>query len=84
MSGRSRDPLLSAFGAVVRRRRTERAESQQKLAEAAGMHDTYLGGVERGERNLSLRNISRIATALGVSMGELMTDVDAVVERVDH
>jgi len=46
--------------------------SQEKLAELAGLHRTYASSVERGERNISLVNIERLAIALGVSMGSLL------------
>lgn len=47
--------------------------SQEELAHRAGVHRTYMGSVERGERNVSLRNIEAIAKALGVSLPELFT-----------
>lgn len=47
--------------------------SQEALAEKADLHRTYMGSVERGERNVSLDNILRIAEALGVDPGELVT-----------
>jgi transcriptional regulator with XRE-family HTH domain len=81
MPGRARDPLLLAFGVTVRRRRIAGGRSQAELAEAAGMHDTYLGGVERGERNLGLLNIGRLAAALGTSLGDLFADVDLELHR---
>ncbi len=46
--------------------------SQEKLAELAGLHRTYVSGVERGERNISLANIERLARALAVPMSDLM------------
>jgi len=49
--------------------------SQEKLAEAAGLHWTYISSVERGQRNVSLVNIVRIAKALGVSPSELLSKV---------
>lgn len=68
----------AAFGTQVRLARTERGLSQAALADASGLHRSYLGGIERGERNPSLANIERIALALGLSIGDLFTaDVDA-------
>jgi transcriptional regulator with XRE-family HTH domain len=46
--------------------------SQEALAERTGLHRTYMGSVERGERNVSLDNIYRLAEALGVSAGSLL------------
>ena len=51
-----------------------RGISQEKLAELAGLHRTYVSSIERGERNVSLVNIERLAAALGVTMAELMPD----------
>ncbi len=66
-----------AFGSAVRRLRKESRLSQEGLAEKAGLHRTYLGDIERGERNVSLINIERIARALGVSLSSLMLAADA-------
>ncbi len=57
---------LERFGSRVRAERERLGVSQEELADRAGMHRTYLGGVERGERNLGLLNLLRIARALGV------------------
>lgn len=59
-------PLVSVFAANVRRIRLERSLSQETLAEAAGVHRTYVGMLERGEKNVTIYNIERIAIALGV------------------
>lgn len=59
------------FGERVRRLRQARRLSQEKLADISNIHRTYLGGIERGERNPSLKNIAKIAKALGVTLSEL-------------
>ncbi len=50
--------------------------SQEQLAEKADLHRTYIGGIERGERNVSLDNIVAISRALGVSASELLEGVE--------
>ena len=59
------------FGERIRALRQNRGLSQERLAEMAGVHRTYLSSLERGERNVSLDNIYAIAEALGVSPAEL-------------
>lgn len=54
--------------------------SQQQLAERAVLHRTYVGSVERGERNLALDAIWQLADALGVQPGELLTDPDPAMD----
>jgi transcriptional regulator with XRE-family HTH domain len=63
--------LQVAFGRRIRDLRKARGLSQEDLAERAGLHRTYVGGIERGERNPSLVNIGQIAQALGVTVHEL-------------
>jgi len=60
-----------AFGQRVRQLRIEKGYSQEAFALKCRLHRTYIGAVERGERNISLMNIYRIAIALGVSVREL-------------
>lgn len=59
------------FGQRVRARRTKLGLSQMALADRVGLHFTYVSSVERGERNISLENIVRLAAALGVDPAEL-------------
>lgn len=63
----------SAFGTRVRELRLERGLSQDALADAAGLHRTYVGSVERGERNISMDNIWALADALSVLPGDLFS-----------
>ncbi|WP_296192661.1 helix-turn-helix transcriptional regulator [uncultured Microbacterium sp.] len=62
----------AAFGARVRELRTAAGLSQEELAHRAGLDRSYVGQVERGERNISLDNIHRIAGALGADAGALL------------
>ncbi|QBR93289.1 helix-turn-helix domain-containing protein [Nocardioides euryhalodurans] len=64
--------LQRRVGANVRRIRHERGLSQEQMAEAVGVHRTYLGGLERGERNLTLKAVERIADWLELDALELL------------
>lgn len=64
-----------AFGKSVRARRERKGMSQEQLAERAGLHRTYVGAIERGERNVSLKNILRLARALGTRGSELLEGI---------
>lgn len=63
--------ILKVFGAHVRKLRLNKGLSQEDLAMNAELDRSYVGGVERGERNISLLNVERLARALDVSLGEL-------------
>lgn len=63
--------IKSQFGAEIRRLRNKKGLSQEAFADLCGLHRTYIGAVERGERNVSLENIEKISRALGVSMASL-------------
>jgi transcriptional regulator with XRE-family HTH domain len=65
------DDQLKQFGERVRAFRERAGLSQEGLAAKAGIHRTYIGSVERGERNICLRNIIRLAEALGVHPRDL-------------
>ena len=67
--------ICKRFGTHVRTLRTARGLSQEELAQKAGLHRTYIGGIERGERNISLVNIEKLAAALDVSLDAIMCDI---------
>lgn len=64
--------VLVRFGVRLREVRLGAGVSQEKLADLAGLHRTYVSSVERGLRNISLENIDRLAAALGVELADLM------------
>jgi transcriptional regulator with XRE-family HTH domain len=64
--------LQRIAGANIRAIRKQRGVSQEQLADALGVHRTYMGGVERGERNLTLRSLERLAERIGVDPVSLL------------
>jgi len=64
--------ILKEFGNRVKRLRKSKGWTQEELARRAGLHRTYVGSIERYERNVSLINISKIAKALGVGVQKLL------------
>lgn len=63
---------LLKLGAAIRAARLDRGLSQEALADAAGIDRSHMGKIERGERNVSVLNVSRVAEALGLSLASLM------------
>ena len=66
------ESILMRFGKNVQRIRKEKNISQEKLAEYAGLHRTYIGMIERFERTITLINAEKVANALGVNISELI------------
>ena len=66
---------LQILGTEIRQRRFAKGYSQESFADACGLDRTYVGGVERGERNLSFRNLLKIAEALGIQPAELLSQI---------
>ena len=63
--------ILIKFGNKVRERRAELGLSQEELASRAGVHRTYIGMIERAEKNITLKNINKIATALNMELSDM-------------
>ncbi len=70
------DPVLAKLGPNVRKRREARELTQETLAERAGPDPTYISGIERGVRNPGIKNVVRLAKALGFSTPELCEGLD--------
>ena len=73
--------LKVALGKVVRAHRTRLGLSQEAFAEQVGVHRTYMGAIERGERNLSLANLLRIAEALDLPLSKLLLEAEKLDSR---
>jgi transcriptional regulator with XRE-family HTH domain len=65
-------PLVEVFAASLKAHRVEKGLTQEALADLAGLHRTYVGSVERGERNVTLESVERLARALDVSPSDLL------------
>ncbi len=72
----TKNKILIAFGERVRDLRKERGLSQEELSFKAELHRTYIGMIERAEKNITLLNISKIAKALGVKLSEILNEVE--------
>lgn len=68
--------ILNAFGERVRKLRKEKGISQEELSFRADLHRTYIGMIERGEKNITLINIEKIAKALEISLDKLMSGLE--------
>jgi transcriptional regulator with XRE-family HTH domain len=66
-------PALAELGARIRAHRETQGISQEALADRSGVHWTFVGQLERGQRNVSLHNLLKVAAGLGVDPGELVT-----------
>jgi transcriptional regulator with XRE-family HTH domain len=75
------DEVQRAFGRRVRELRKSMKFSQERLASVAGIDRSYIGQVERGEVNISLQNIARIARGLGVPLGDLFQPIPVREKR---
>lgn len=71
----TKHPQLAALGERIRHLRLEQGYSQESFAAAVGLDRSYVGGIERGERNLATLNLLKIASLLDVGVGELFSTV---------
>ena len=70
--------ILKDFGLVIKKLRHQSGLSQEDLAEKTGFHRTYIGFIERGERNLSLKNVEIFAHTFNIKVSELMMECENI------
>lgn len=69
--------LLISFGAVIKTKRLSMGLSQEELADRSGLHRTYITDIERGARNITLKNVKRISEALQITLSDLFSQVES-------
>ena len=72
----ARHPVLLALGSAIRRARRERAVSQENLALLTEIDRSYMGSIERGDQNIGVMHLARIARALDMTVSELVMDAE--------
>jgi transcriptional regulator with XRE-family HTH domain len=77
-------PATQVLGERVRARRQELGLSQEAMADQIGIHWTFLGQVERGQRNLNLHNLLKLARGLGLDPGDLMQGLQPPDDEADR
>lgn len=68
--------IMKTVGQRIRNYRNQNGLSQEKLAELSGCHPTYIGQIERGEKNATIESIDKITSALGISLSTLFENLD--------
>jgi transcriptional regulator with XRE-family HTH domain len=74
----------AALGLAIREVRLRVGISQEGLADRSGMHRTYVGGIERGERNVSFGNLLKLASALEIRLSELLARYEDCFSKISH
>ena len=72
--------LQTVLGKRIRELRSKNGFSQESFADHCGLHRTYMGGIERGEHNLTMETVMTISTGLGMTMSELLSGIEKQVE----
>jgi transcriptional regulator with XRE-family HTH domain len=79
----SREALVGRFGETLRRLRLERGHSQERFAELCGLHCTYIGSIEGGEKVVTIVTADKLARALGLSLTELFAELEGEAPDAD-
>jgi transcriptional regulator with XRE-family HTH domain len=80
MGKRPAHRLLRGIGKAIRHERLSKGLSQEALADLTELHRTYVGSVERGERNVSVVNLAKLAAALDISLSNLLREAEAIAK----
>ncbi len=72
------------LGKRVRELRLKKGFSQESFADHCGLHRTYMGGIERGERNLTIQTVLTVSKGLGITMSELLSGIERQIEAAEH
>ncbi len=67
--------ILKEFGLLIKKKRKELGLSQEALADKAKLHRTYIGMIERGEKNITLKNIEKLASSFDCTIAQLMSEL---------
>lgn len=76
--------LAESLGARIRFYRKQKGISQEKLAELCRLHPSYVGQIERGEKNITVEILRRLSLGLNISMAELLQDIDTIDAADSH
>ena len=76
------DPILKALGQRIRELRDKRGFSQESFADHCGVHRTFIGTIERGETNLSFRNLAKMAAGLEITIAKLVAGVERRAAKI--
>lgn len=76
------EEIIEKFGHAVREQRLIQNLSQEDLADLCSLHRTYISDIELGKRNVSISNIKRIATALGIAVSDLFLEAEKTNEKI--
>lgn len=76
--------LAESLGARIRFYRKQKGLSQEKLAELCRLHPSYVGQIERGEKNITVEILRRLSLGLDISMAELLQDIDTIHAADNH
>lgn len=78
-----RRPLAQQFGALIRRLRLDKGLSQEEFADLCGLHRTYIGSIERGEKTVTIDTAAKLAHALGFPLSQLFLRLEADAKTAD-